>query len=138
MPENDPPKGARRDPGDHPYGPYVPAGGGGAGGTYMFTDLEHLDSIIARWVAVRERIEPHSRKLEQAARAVHPPADDLPSQRQAEALVVSIEAAREHNQSVFTYAKGYVERLEAVRAEYVATEETNADQFRAVDEDGDE
>ncbi len=137
MPENDPPKGAPRDGGDRPYEPYGNAGGGGAGGNFVFTDLAHLDSIIARWQSVRDRIEPHSQNLIDAARVVYPPADDLASQRQAEALVTSIIAAREHNVSVFQYTKSYVERLEAARAEYVATEESNTDQFRAVDEDGD-
>lgn len=138
MPENDPPKGAPRDRGDHPYGPYVPTGGGGAGGTYMFTDLAELDAVIARWTSVRDRIEPHSQQLVAAAGAVYPPADDPASVRQAEALVKSVEAAKEHNDSVFRYAKGYVERLVAARAEYVATEEASTDQYRAMDEDGDQ
>lgn len=136
MPENDPPKGAPRDRGDHPYGPYVPAGGGGgAGGNYVFTDLAHLDTIIARWVAVRDRIGPNSDKLIQAGDVVYPPADDPASQRQAEALVKSVNAASVHNESVFRYATTYVERLNAVREAYATTEQTNTDHVTAVDED---
>lgn len=138
MPENDPSKGSPRDPGDRPYEPYGSAGGGGAGGNYVFTDLAHLDTIIARWQSVRDAVDANRRGHLEAARIVYPPAEDPASVGQAEALVRSINAAREHNESVFDYAKRYVERLEAARAEYVATEEANTDQFRAVDEDGDQ
>jgi hypothetical protein len=138
VPENDPPKGAPRDPGDQPYVPYGSAGGGGAGGNFVFTDLAHLDAIIARWTSVRDRIEPHSQKLYEAARVVYPPAEDSASVGQAEALVRSVTAAQEHNDSVLLYVKGYVERLVAARADYVATEEANTDQYRAMDEDGDQ
>ncbi len=136
MPEYDPQKGAPRDPG-RGYEPYGAAGGGGAGGQFVFTDLAHLDAIIARWLSVRDRIQPNSQNLLTAAGKVYPPAKDPASERQAEALVASIQAAWDHNESVFGYAKRYVERLEAVRAEYVATEQANTYQFRAVDEDGD-
>lgn len=138
MQENDPPKGAPRDGGDRPYEPYGAAGGGGAGGNYVFTDLAHLDTIIVRWSSVRDGVEANRLQLDTAATVVYPPAEDPASVGQAEALVRSIMAARAHNESVYGYAKGYVERLEAVRAEYVATEESNTDQFRAVDEDGDQ
>lgn len=109
---------------------YAPrATGDGAGGTYVFTDLAHLDRVLGKLTTLSDGIDKDGGALERAASIVKPPADDDPSVTQADATRTSLTAAWEHNQRMRAYAESYIERLQATRAEYTRTEQTNTDRF---------
>ena len=107
--------------------------GGGKGGDYVFADLAELDAIIAEWVSVRDGVEADGVKLRTAQQMIKPPASDLMSQMQPGAVKDSLGKAIKHNQAMWTYANGYVKRLQAAREQYVAAEEENAARLRGVD-----
>lgn len=107
----------------------------GRGGTYVFTDLEHLDRIIGRWKALHEDLLSDSYHVADALQSLMPPADDEPSVVQARALGSSLERGQEHNQAMADYARGFIEKLEATRAQYATTEDENTHAMRNVDRD---
>lgn len=110
------------------------SGGSGKGGDYVFADLAELDGIIAEWISIRDGVFSDRDKLEQGRRMITPPAKDLMSQMQPSAVRESLGKAIRHNQAMWTYADGYVKRLQAAREQYVAAEEENAARLRGVDE----
>jgi hypothetical protein len=112
---------------------YVVEGGDGKGGNYVFADLAELDAIIAEWVSIRDGVEADRWKLEQARKMITPPAKDLMSQMQPGAVRESLGKAIKHNKAMWTYADGYVRRLQAAREQYVAGEEGNVARLRGVD-----
>jgi hypothetical protein len=105
----------------------------GRGGTYVFTDLEHLDRIIGRWKALHEDLLSDSYVVGEAMRTLVAPAEDSPSVTQAEAVGVSLGSGQDHNQAMANYARAFIEKLEATRAEYAATEDDNTRVMRGVD-----
>lgn len=117
------------------YMPYGATGGGGADGNYVFTDLAHLDRIIAKWETVHDDIGNDGQTILRAARHIEPPADDDPSVSQANAATKSLTKGQVHNQRMVDYAKSYLDRLLATRAEYSGTESGNTDRFRNLGED---
>jgi hypothetical protein len=106
------------------------SGNGGAGGQYVFASLAELDGVIAEWEAVRDRIRGRGETLSRAISVILPPADDLMSRIQAKAAAHSLEKAQEHRQAMEDYATSYVEKLQAARAQYAATDSSNAAQLR--------
>jgi len=112
---------------------YVVESGGDKGGNYVFADLAELDGIIAEWVNIRDGVESDRHKLEQAQQMIKPPAKDLMSQLQPGAVRESLGKAIKHNKAMWTYADGYVQRLQAAREQYVAAEEENVARLRGVD-----
>ncbi len=128
-------------PGQTPQGEpqkniYLPAGasgGGGAGGTYVFTDLEHLDRIIGRWQALHDDIVDDGFAVSDALRHIAPPAEDIRSVVQARAAAHSLATGQEHNQAMVVYTTTFLEKLHATRAQYASTEEHNTDLLRNVD-----
>jgi hypothetical protein len=127
-------------PGQTPQGEpqkniYLPAGasgGGGAGGTYVFTDLEHLDRIIGRWKSLRDDILSDILTVSEAVRILLPPAEDTPSVRQVRAASESLTKGQEHGQAMADYAARFIAKLEATRAQYATTEQNNTDAIRNV------
>lgn len=107
-----------------------PFGGGGAG-TYLFADLAELDSVTTQWRAERDKIQDRDAKINQAIFLVAPPAEDMMSQGQANAFKNSLQKLQEHNQALFDYARGYVLKLEAVRASYAAMEDTSTTRIKS-------
>lgn len=93
-----------------------------AGGNYIFADLEELDGIIAEWTAIRDRIRDRGYRLSQAAGLITPPAEDIMSRLHAGYTRASLQKALEHNDAMHAYAKAYVEKLTAARAQYANTE----------------
>lgn len=110
------------------------SGGGGAGGQYVFASLEELDDIIADWEALHDRIRNRAAKLARAIGMIEPPADDVMSRLQANTAVRSLEMAEQHRQAMENYARNYVEKLRAARAQYAATDADNAAHLRTVGE----
>lgn len=110
------------------------SGGGGAGGRYLFASLAELDEIIEEWKALRSRIERRGNKLAQASRLIEPPAEDVMSRLQAGAAFASLQKAEAHRKAMEAYAADYVERLQAARAEYAASDAAGAAAVRCADE----
>lgn len=101
------------------------SGGGGAGGTFQIASLAELDGLINQWQSLVDRMDESRQRLEQAVRHVQAPAQDTPSQTEAMATKDSINAAIDHNMIMREYAQGYVEKLQAARADYAGTESDN-------------
>lgn len=110
------------------------SGGGGAGGQYVFASLEELDDIIAEWDALRDRIRGRGDKLAQAIAMIEPPAEDIMSRLQANTAVRSLQKAEEHRKAMEAYARNYVEKLHAARAQYATTDADNAARLHNVGE----
>ena len=105
----------------------------GAGGSYMFADLAELDEIIARWINVRDGVQTDGDKLFQAQQLIVPPAQDFMSRLQPLAMNNSLDKALEHNAAMAAYADGYVQKLQAARAQYAAEDEESVERMRRVD-----
>jgi hypothetical protein len=106
-----------------------------SGGDYVFTDLSHLDHMIARWTTLRDDISADGQDIRQASRQIVPPAEDESSVAQAKATRASLAKGHRHNQAMFDYANDYVTKLTAARARYTSTEEDTVDRMRNVDGD---
>ncbi len=115
------------------YMPGDASGGGGAGGAYVFTDLDHLDRVIGRWRSIRDDIHTDNQMVSEVLRVINPPAEDNPSVTQARAASESLASGRAHNQAMVDYANGFIEKLEATRAAYAATEDNTTEAMRNVD-----
>ncbi|MPZ81805.1 MAG: hypothetical protein GEV28_15960 [Actinophytocola sp.] len=111
----------------------IGSGGGGAGGNYVFADLDELDAIIDEWTAIRDGVQADGRKLLQAQQLIVAPAKDLMSQLQPAAMNESLTKAIGHNAAMADYADGYVQKLQAARAQYGADDEQAAARMRSVD-----
>lgn len=111
----------------------VGSGGGGAGGNYVFADLDELEAIIAEWAAIRDAIRADGRKLAQARQLLRPPAEDLMSWWQPEAVKESLAKAITHNAAMEDYTDGYVRKLWAAWARYSADDEQAAARMRRID-----
>lgn len=99
--------------------------GGGEGGQFVFADLAELKSVTDQWKAERDRIVSDGKKINRAIELCTPPAGDLMSKYQANALRKSLTEALNHNQAMFSYADGYVQKLEASHTSMAATEQDN-------------
>lgn len=127
MPGQEPQNG---EPAGSIYMPYGASGGGGQGGSFVFADLDHLDSIITRWSTLRDDIDSDGYNVDEAIRKIVPPADDKLSIAQAKAARASLIKGRQHNAAMFDYVNGFIEKLRATRAQYIAAEERNTDTVR--------
>ncbi|GGS16228.1 MULTISPECIES: hypothetical protein [Actinokineospora] len=101
------------------------SGGGGEGGRFAISSLAELDALIARWESILVKIDEGGSKLDDALAHVLPPAEDAPSNFEAERTKASLQAALDHNIVMSDYAKGYIEKLKAARADYAGTESEN-------------
>lgn len=101
----------------------------GRPGDYFFTDLAHLDTIIARWSAIQAQIRRNGANIEQAAQTAAAPAADPPSSVQADTYTTSLYVAYEHSVALADYVGAHIDRLTASQASYRATEEDNAHRF---------
>jgi hypothetical protein len=106
------------------------SGGGGAGGSYVFTDLDHLDRIIGRWKALRDDIQSDGYVISEAVRILLPPAEDKPSVTQATAAGDSLAKGQLHAQAMADYTLWFIEKLEATRAQYATAEQNSTDAIR--------
>jgi hypothetical protein len=104
--------------------------GGGGGGQFVFADLAELDSITTQWKAERDRIRNDGQTLSEAIQLCNPPAPDTMSHYQATRLRKSLTEAWNHNQAMFNYATGYVQKLEASRSSMADTEQNNSARLR--------
>lgn len=104
---------------------HLTTGGGGEGGKFYIASVTELDSLIAQWTIIRDKITVSGRRLTQAVHEVEPPANDEMSRKEAEATRASLERAIEHNVAMGDYAQGYIDKLTAARHSYENTEGHN-------------
>jgi hypothetical protein len=109
------------------------SGGGGAGGAYVFADLDHLDRVIGRWQTLHDDIVADSHVVRRAIRILAPPADDTPSVTQAKAATDSLTNGHAHNQAMADYARKYIQKLKATRTQYATAEQNSIDAIRNAD-----
>jgi hypothetical protein len=107
--------------------------GGGGGGQFVFADLAELKSVTDQWKAERDRIVSDGKNINRAIELCTPPAGDLMSKYQANALKESLTQAFNHNQAMFQYADGYVRKLEVSQESMAATEQDNVTRLRTSD-----
>ena len=105
------------------------AGGGPAGGQWVFTDLAELDKIIGHWSDISDTLATQVTTIARTARVIHPPADDMMSVIQARAFVSSLYAMRQHADAMRAYADAYLRKLKQARSEYAITEQNNTTLF---------
>ncbi len=108
--------------------------GGGGGGQFVFADLAELDSITAQWTAERDRMRIDGQTIRDAIQMCNAPAEDMMSHFQANRLKDSLTEAWNHNQAMFNYADGYVNKLEATRQSMAKTEQDNIARLRTTGE----
>jgi hypothetical protein len=101
------------------------SGGGGEGGHFAISSLAELDALISRWEGIVDKIDTSGRKIDTALQYVQPPAQDGPSQTEAEKTTTSLMEAQRHNMVMSQYAQNYIKKLKAARGDYANTEETN-------------
>lgn len=104
---------------------HITAGGGGTGGKFYIASVVELDSLIAQWTVILDKIEVSGTKLEQATYLIDPPADDEMSRKEASATMESLGKAIEHNRAMREYADGYIQKLTDARHRYENTEGHN-------------
>jgi len=100
------------------------AGGGGTGGQFVFASIAELDGVIAQWKDQREAIQADGAKIRQAANYITAPADDGMSSGMRDTSVESLNTLYDHNQKMAEYASGYIDKLEAARANMVNTDQS--------------
>lgn len=76
------------------------SGGGGAGGQYVFADLDQINGIISDAERLLTDIRDDGASLLRAQQRVEPPAEDIMSVMEAEATVRSLDQAITHNQAM--------------------------------------
>lgn len=59
------------------------SGGGGAGGRYVFANLEDLDGVLAELETLRDDIRKDGEKLLRAQQLIEPPGEDIMSRMEA-------------------------------------------------------
>lgn len=96
----------------------------------IVANLEELDSIIAEWQTVRDRIRLRADEIRQALNVIEPPSDDLMSTFQAQVAIASLRNAISHCRAMAEYAASYVIELEASRDDYLAADEDAAADVR--------
>ncbi|MPZ84080.1 MAG: hypothetical protein GEV28_28270 [Actinophytocola sp.] len=115
------------------YVPYGASGGGGAGGQYVFANLEEIDGIITDLEAIKNDIRDDERYFRQAIRLATRPAEDMMSNGQVEAYHASLRKGWQHNKAVAAYAENQLAKLRAARQTYVDTDSGAADRLRNID-----
>lgn len=105
---------------------HITAGGGGTGGKFRIASVVELDSLIAQWTVIRDKIDSSRRKLDNAINDIDPPADDEMSRKEAKATRESLVKAVEHNRAMRDYAQSYIDKLTNARHAYENTEGHNA------------
>jgi hypothetical protein len=100
-------------------------GGGGAGGTYMFADIDELDGVIQQWQDLVDDIKADQGNIESAGIQANSPAGDPVSDNNYNASSKVVMAMQKHNETLLEYAIGYVKKLQDCRTQMSTTEQSN-------------
>ncbi|GAB3879111.1 hypothetical protein ACFQ1S_03330 [Kibdelosporangium lantanae] len=104
-------------------------GGGTPNGSWVFTDLNELDQVIHQWTDIQSTLTHRVFAIERTTFAAIPPATDMMSEIQVDALKKSLTAMRQHAIDMAVYAETYVAKLREARSAYAVTEQNNATLF---------
>jgi hypothetical protein len=115
------------------YMPYGASGGGGAGGQYVFADVDEIDGIITDLETELEDVQGDERYFQQAIDLATPPAEDMMSAGQVDAYRASLQEGWQHNKAVAAYAENQLAKLRAARQAYVDVDSGAANQLRNID-----
>lgn len=118
------------------YMPYGASGGGGAGGQYVFVNVEEIGSIITDLEVIKNEIRADERYFRQAIRLATPPAEDEMSTGQVAAYRAALREGWQHNQAVASYAENQLVKLRAARQTYIDTDSGAAERLPNVVEVG--
>lgn len=118
------------------YMPYGASGGGGAGGQYVFANIEEIDSIITDLETELVDIIEDDLYFQHSIRLATPPAEDTMSVGQVDAYVAALQQGWQHNKAVTAYAEGQLAKLRAARQMYVDADSGAAERLQDIDEVG--
>lgn len=107
--------------------------GDGAGGQYVFANLDQINEIIFEAETLLTDIRDDGASLLRAQQRVEPPAEDIMSAMEANATVRSLDQAITHNQAMASYVDAQLAKLRACRDEYARTDADGAGRLRTVD-----
>ncbi len=99
------------------------SGGGGAGGQFMFANVEELDAVITKWQTQRDEIEADQERIVSAYYEITEPAGDDMSHGQAEAARNSLVSMWEHCSQMLTYTDNYLQKLTLARGDMVSMDQ---------------
>lgn len=108
------------------------AGGGGAGGKFMFANIEELDAVIKKWEAECDAIREDGKKIREAWNAIAEPAGDGMSADAAAASRKSLLSMFSHNTAMMAYAQDYIRKLYESRNQMQTSEDGAVAQMRSV------
>src|SRR5689334_16808241 len=97
-------------------------GGGTPNGSWVFTDLDELDQLIHQWTDIQRALARRVFVIDQTTHVAVPPASDMMSKIQADALRQSLSAMQRHALDMVAYAETYVAKLREARSAYSVTE----------------
>ena len=106
------------------------SGGGGAGGQFMFANVDELDAIITKWTTQRDEIEADLKRIGDAFNEINAPAGDPMSQGQANTARSSLVSMGEHCSQMLKYADSYIRKLNQARVEMSTMDEDAATSLR--------
>jgi len=99
------------------------SGGGGAGGEFMFANIEDLDAVITKWHTQRGEVQEDQDRIVAAYREIAEPAGDEMSRGQANAARNSLVSMWEHNSQMLQYTDSYIEKLNLARGDMVTMDQ---------------
>lgn len=106
------------------------SGGGGAGGQFMFANVDELDVVITKWNSQRDEIQEDQERIIAAYHEIAEPAADEMSRGQANAARSSLISMWEHNFQMLQYTDNYIEKLTLARSDMATMDEDAATSLR--------
>lgn len=88
----------------------------GAGG-YRF-DPDQMAAVISKWEELKEDLDADYAQLSSALQACQPPSMDQPAVANTRAVYASVQAAMNHNRSMWDYARRWVDNLRKANGTY--------------------
>ncbi|WP_328454914.1 hypothetical protein [Amycolatopsis sp. NBC_00438] len=106
-------------------------GGGGQGGQFKMDPAE-LNTVIGQWEDLLDQIVEDGQKIVRMTRNLKlAPAKDPVSASYASTTLLSLSALQNQNDSMRTYAQGYVKKLKEAQSKTVATDQGMSDTFKS-------
>ena len=94
-------------------------------------DPDEIDSVISKWEALRDDCMDDRLMIDGLLSGAVPPSEDEPSGQFVTNLLDGLRSLKESNESMLVYIQDFVEKLKAAKKGIEATEDDNADPFRA-------
>jgi hypothetical protein len=106
-------------------------GGGGQGGQFKMDPAE-LDTVIGQWEDLLDQIVADGQKIEgmTAALGIAPGRDPVSGSYESTTMS-SLTALQQQNDSMRTYAQGYVKKLKEAQSKTVVTDQGMSETFKS-------